>query len=424
MTTSASNEAIEQAIRAAHGQALATLIRVVGDFDVAEDALQEAFARAIRFWREHGIPEKPAAWLITTARNVAIDAARRRTVERDKIANPLLLVGAAEREVLESERVSEIASYSHLRDDLLRLIFTCCHPSLRQDQQVLLTLKLILGFDHGALCRALLLARATLDQRLVRAKRALRAASVSYEVPKRHELPERLAGVLRTIYLVFNEGYRTPEAGESNERQALCEEAIRLARMVERLFRHEAEVTGLLALMLLHTSRLGARVQNGAFVPLEEQDRRLWNRGQIREGKILVHKALMANRAGPYQIQAALSLIHCEAPSFEAVPWPRIHALYDALQEVEPSPVVALNRAVALALAGHPEQALTLLMPLADHPRMQGYAPFFVGLAEAHYRAGDRPAAKEALAAGIERTGNTLERAYLEKKLAAWSECP
>ncbi len=401
-------------LRAAQPQALATLIRVLGDLTLAEDVLQEACVRAIGKWPEIGIPENPVAWLVATGRNHAIDLFRRRALEERHAGAMAVLDEADQAAWNEIETGADIV----LKDDLTRLIFTCCHPALSPDAQVALTLKTVAGLSVEEIAHAFLAAPRTMEQRIVRAKRKIRDAGIPYEVPGPAELPERLTSVLQVAYLIFNEGYKASR-GDAIVRHELAQQAIRLARILSRLFRAEPEVTGLLALMLLQHARRDARAdRDGALIPLDEQDRTRWDRALIAEGRALIEKTLRRKRPGPYQIQAAIAAVHGVSQSHAETDWREIAALYALLEKYQPSPVVTLNRAVAVAQVDGPRAALELLDVIGDSPDMQRYRYYHASRAAFLADLGDRSGARAAYERALLLTENQPERAFLEKKIS------
>ncbi|MDL0430414.1 RNA polymerase sigma factor [Marinobacter sp. TBZ242] len=383
----------------------ATLIRALGDFDLAEEAMQEAFTAAIQQWPEQGIPDNPAAWLIKTGHRRGIDHIRRCQTASHNLSR-----------LAEDTPVTSEPDTNHIDDDLLRLIFTCCHPALAVEAQLALTLREICGLTTEQVASALLQKPATTAQRIVRAKRKIREANIPYEVPERRELPERLKSVLKVIYLIFNEGYSSSE-GDTVVNVSLAGEAIRLARLLARLL-PGGEIFGLLALMLLHDSRRNARQdESGALITLEEQDRELWDHEQISTGLAWLEQALRLTPTGPYTLQASIAAVHAEATSTEQTDWGRIARLYEALYRQMPSPVIALNRAVAVAMRDTPEDGLKLLDQLAGHKAIQNYYLFHAARADLFRRSGDLPAARIAYQQALALTQQGPEQRFLSQRL-------
>ena len=416
---SPSAELVGRVFREESGRTLATLIRVTGDFDRAEEAVQDAFVTALERWSVDGLPANPGAWITTTARNRAIDHLRRdrRLVEKAELLGRESAIAAEGRD--DVERIVEARDeMTPLQDDRLRLIFTCCHPALASDARVALTLRTLGGLTTPEIARAFLVPEPTLAQRLVRAKRKIRDAGIPYRVPPDHLLADRLDGVLRVLYLVFNEGYAASR-GDALIRRELCSEAIRLTRVLATLMPDEPEALGLLALMLLHDARRDAREsEDGSIVLLEDQERGRWDTAQIREGAALVDGALRMARPGPYQLQAAIAALHDEAVTPSDTDWQQIVALYAALAALEPSPIVELNRAVAIAMADGPAAGLERIDALAATGILSDYPYIHSSRADLLRRLGRREEATSAYRRAIELTENAAERRYLTGRLA------
>jgi RNA polymerase sigma-70 factor (ECF subfamily) len=401
-------ESVDAVYRTESRRVFATLVRLLGDFDLAEEALHDAFRAALEQWPREGVPANPRAWLVSAGRFKAIDGIRRRA-----------RFDALDEDTENIAGTDDPASWAsdEIEDDRLRLIFTCCHPALQPDAQVALTLREVCGLTTEEIAHAFLTAAPTLAQRIVRAKGKIRDAKIPYQVPSQSDLPERLDSVLRVIYLVFNEGYAA-SAGATLTRHDLSGEAIRLARLLVDLL-PEPEAVGLLALMLLHESRRAARTSaTGDLVLLEEQDRSLWDRSMIAEGAALVERALGTRRIGPYALQAAISAVHAGAPGAEATDWAQIVGLYDVLARVEPSPVVELNRAVAVAMRDGPESGLALIDAILARGELTDYRLAHAARADLCRRLGRTAEARASYERALALTRQEPERRFLERRLA------
>lgn len=413
MNTDAKSVA-ESVFRQESGRIVATLIRISGSFDRAEEAMQEAFASALASWPEAGLPHNPAAWIAAAAHRRLIDQNRREKTRREK--QDSLHYETRMRAASTSSESNEV--FMHFPDDRLRLIFTCCHPALSRESQISLTLKTLGGLTTAEIAKAFLIAEATVAQRIVRAKRKIEEAGIPYEVPSPDRFPERLASVQAVIYLIFNEGYLAA-AGDQLIRTDLCTEAIRLARVLCDLLPGEPENLGLLALMLLHDSRRDARLSPaGELVPLEEQDRSLWHRGQIYEGLKLVEKALHAGSVGPFQLQAAIAAVHAEAVTATETDWRQIAALYRELKKRHPSAVVSLNHAVAVAMSDGLEAGLCLIDQLRAASDLDSYYLYHAARADILRRLNRNDEALQEYRQAITLTPNKVEQAYLRRRIA------
>jgi RNA polymerase sigma-70 factor, ECF subfamily len=410
-----SRDAVDAVYRAESRRVLATLIRLLGDFDLAEDALHDAFAAAVERWAKDGVPANPRAWLVSAGRFKAIDAIRRR-VRFDASLTALAVkletdTAAADPAAWDGDGVE---------DDRLRLVFTCCHPALSPDAQVALTLREVCDLTTEEIARAFLTGAPTIAQRIVRAKAKIRDAGIPYQVPARTDLPERLDAVLHVVYLVFNEGYYA-SSGATLTRHDLSAEAIRLGRLLVELL-PEPEAVGLLALMLLHESRRPARASaDGELVLLDDQDRSLWDRERIAEGTALVERALRSRRFGPYALQAAIAAVHAESPEAAATDWAQIVGLFDVLLRVEPSPIVELNRAAAVAMRDGPAAGLALIDAILARGELTGYHLVHAARADLCRRLGHTEAARAAYARALELARQGPERRFLERRLSAIS---
>jgi len=404
-------ETLESIFREEYGRIIATLIRLSGSFDLAEESLQEAFASAVASWERDGTPRNPGAWLTTVAHRKLLDAVRREKTKSDKQPE---LEYEAQRLSPDPALDEESVEYP---DDRLRLIFTCCHPSLSQETQVALTLRTLGGLTTVEIAHAFLLPEPTLAQRLVRAKSKIRIAQIPYQVPALEVLPERLVSVQAVVYLIFNEGY-SPATGDSLVRKDLCAEAIRLGRLLCALMPNEPENVGLLALMLLQDSRRDARInEQGQLVTLEAQDRSLWDRNEIDEGLRLVETALRMGRIGSYQLQAAIAAVHAEAETSGETDWPQIAALYGELRRINRSPIVALNQAVAVAMSEGLEKGLSLIDEAGAHGQLDHYYLFHAARADLLRRLNRLDEARAAYSCALALTTNEVNRRFIQRRL-------
>jgi RNA polymerase sigma-70 factor, ECF subfamily len=413
------SEALDQAFRDDRVAVLATVIRYVGDFEVAEEAVQDAFLAAVASWTRDGVPASPRAWLLTAARRRAVDRVRRaRSATRrtaQLIGDPTFVPDADEKEldIPDDARVVDAG----LVDDRLRLIFTCCHPALDMPARVALTLRALGGLTTTEIARAFLVTEPTMGKRIVRAKRKIADAHIPYRVPSAADLPARLLGVLQVIYLIFNEGY-SANAGDSLVRADLCAEALRLGRLLAELLPADAEVLGLLALMELHDARRAARVDAaGRYVPLPEQDRSLWDEQRIQAGRVVLARAVRLARPGKYQLHAAITELHIRGVETGSTDWVQIAELYEVLAAIAPSAVVDVNRAAAIGFAYGPSAGLRILEPLVDNPALERYQPLYATQADLLRQVGDTAGAARAYRRAIELSANAVERDELERRL-------
>lgn len=409
-----SRSAVESVFREEHGRIVASLIRISGSFEKAEEAMQDAFAAALIAWPEKGIPNNPGAWITAAAHRKLIDESRRERTRREK-EDPLRYESLARSQ---PDTNSSEEEPLHLPDDRLKLIFTCCHPALNQDAQVALTLRTLGGLTTSEIAKAFLVPEPTLAQRLVRAQRKIEEAHIPYRVPNAHELPERLQSVQAVVYLIFNEGYGAG-AGHDLVRVDLCNEAIRLARVLAHLLPDDAETGGLLALMLLHHSRRHARTRDGELITLEDQDRTCWCRDEIEEGASVLDRAVALRRGGPYQLQAAIAALHATARTPAETDWKAIVALYAQLFLLNRSPIVALNHAVAAAMAFGPEVGLARINELRREGELEKYHLFHAARADLLRRLERWPEAAESYRAALSLTANEVEKTFLRKRLDA-----
>ncbi len=413
-TNRLARQKVDAVYRAESRRVLATLIRVLGDFDLAEEAMHDAFASAMEQWPRDGVPDNPRAWLVSAARFKAIDAIRRRTRQ------DATLVELAGQLTTQAPNIAAAIDDDSIEDDQLRLIFTCCHPALPAEARTALTLREVCGLTTEEIARAFLVGAPTIAQRIVRAKSKIKSAGIPYQVPSRADLPERIDTVLQVIYLVFNEGY-SASSGQSLTRADLSEEAIRIGRLLMELL-PEPEVIGLLALMLLQESRRAARTSpEGDLILLEDQDRALWNRDQIAEGLLLAERALRSSQVGPYAIQSAIAAVHAAAPSASQTDWTQIAGLYGALLRATPSPIIELNRAVAIAMRDGPLAGVELIDAILSRGELTDYHLAHAARAELYLRIGRSADAKSAYERAIALANQEPERRFLEGRLRALS---
>ena len=401
---------IDAALTSARPQAIGALLRYFRDLDTAEEAYQDACLRALKAWPENGPPRDPAAWLIMVGRNAGLDGVRKRSRQTELPPEEAI----SDVDDVESP-MAERLDGSHYRDDILRLMFICCHPDLPPSQQIALALRIVSGLSVRQIAKAFLVGEAAMEQRITRAKARIAKADVAFETPGPVERAERLAAVAAMVYLVFNEGYSS-RSGEAELRAPLCEEAIRLSRLLQRLFQNEPEIMGLAALLLLQHARAPARFDaQGEVVLLDDQDRSLWNRDMIAEGLALIDKAMRHRQPGPYQVQAAIAALHARAERADLTDWAQIEALYANLEVMQPSPVVTLNRAVAVSKARGPEEALAMIEPLADH--LSGYFYFFGAKGAFLLQLGRAREAREAFDRAIALANTAAEAAHIRREL-------
>ncbi|MEO0548794.1 MAG: RNA polymerase sigma factor [Pseudomonadota bacterium] len=412
---SSSQQSVERLIREEWGRILSSLVKNLSDLQLAEDCLQDAAEAALRTWPERGLPKSPAAWLIATARRKAIDRIRRLNRFAEKSSELAYLLALDQSEV-------DLEDPAAIDDKQLELIFTCCHPALEEKTRIALTLRTIGGLTTEEIARAFLDKPSAMAQRLTRAKKKIKLARIPYRVPEAEDLSERLRGVLSTIYLIFNEGYAA-SSGARLTRVDLILEAIRLARIMARLMPEETEIEGLLSLMLLHDARRIARVdKRGAMVSLEHQNRALWDKSKIKEGTARLKAVLKKGRVGPYQVQASISALHVEAPSWAQTDWPQIAALYDLLYQMQPTPVVRINQALAISQMGDVKRALEMLTEIGETHDLSGYKAFHLARADLLQKVGDFRQAGKLIEVALALTDNQMERGFLERKLKSLSE--
>lgn len=410
-------KAIDKIVREEWGRIFAALVKTLNNIQLAEDCLQDAIASAIVDWSENGLPRNPAAWLITVARRKAIDRLRRDQNFASKQPELSYLMD------LENQAIDPNGNDT-IPDKRLEMIFTCCHPALDEKARVALTLRTLGGLSTKEIASAFLDKTETMQQRLTRAKKKIAATAIPYEIPDRSQMPQRLSSVLQVIYLVFNEGY-SATLSEALTQDELCEEAIRLARIVHQLLPDENEVAGLLAMMLLHDSRRQTRIgKNGEMIPLENQNRARWNRAKITEGVNLLKATLPKHRIGPYQLQGAISAVHAQSPSWAETDWSEISALYNVLHAIQPSAVVRINQAIAVSYNGSLSDALSLLDEASENGVLDHYQPYFAARADVLARAGERDSAQACFKRAIELSDNSRERIFLERKAARLTGLP